>query len=258
MAAPTVMQAAVLSLLVILAGQSNALGFQVSPAELPPEARTVDPMVQIWTPHGFEPMRPGVNTGGPHTPLAWGPEVAFARDWRRDHPKERLFILKAARGSTPLAPTRGQADWSPASKGKLFDATASMAQTAAAQAGVRAALVLWMQGEDDAKDPGRAQAYGANLAALFCGMRTRWGEADTRIVFGRIGQAPPYAAAVRAAQAAAAAGGDEVMVDTDDLPRQKDGLHLNGAGEIGLGDAFYRAVASGGRTPVAQPAEACG
>ena len=252
------MQGAIFSLLVIVAGQSNALGFGVRPGELPAYAAKPDPMVQIWTDRGFEPMRPGVNTGGPHTPEAWGPEVEFAHDWRRDHPDEPLFILKTARGSTPLAEAPGAPDWSPASQDKLFDQTAHEAAAAAARVGTRASLVLWMQGEDDAKDAARARAYSANLAALFCRIRERWGEPATRIFFGRIGSVQTYAATVRAAQDVLAEQGNAVMVDTDRLSRRDDGLHLDGAGEIALGAAFYRAAISAGRTAVPQPAKACG
>lgn len=255
------MQAVVLSMLLVVAGQSNALGFRVGAAELPAYARQADPMVQIWTERGFEPMRPGINTGTPNNPTAWGPEVEFAHDWRRDHPGERLFIVKSTRGSTALAADPKHADWSPASADKLFASTARAAAAAGVQVGFQPSLILWMQGEQDATDAAWAHAYGDNLTVLFREMRTKWADAGARIVFGRIGAAPGlrYADEVRTAQAqVAAAHPDVAMVDTDGLSLQADRLHLDGRGEIGLGDAFYRAAFSevGRGSAVAQSAEA--
>lgn len=241
------MQAALLAALVVVAGQSNALGFHVAPAEAPADARAPDPTVRIWTGRRFETMRPGVNTGTPANPTAWGPEVGFARAWRRDHPGEPLFIVKSVKGSTALAADPHAADWSPSSRAELFDRTAALAASARARTGLPVSAVVWMQGEEDATDARRAAAYGDNLAGLFRAMRTRWGDGRTRIVVGRIGAAAnlPYAGQVRAAQAtAAAADPNAALVDTDALPVQPDRLHLNGAGQAALGAAFYRAVFS--------------
>jgi len=236
------MQGAILSALMVLAGQSNALGFGLSPAELPADVRSIDSRVRIWTGARFEVMRPGINTGTPANPAAWGPEVAFARAWRAAHPSERLYIVKSVKGSTGLAADPAALDWSPASRGELFDRTTQIVAAARAASGLTVSTILWMQGEEDATDDRRAAAYAANLRELIFAMRAAWGEAGTRIVVGRIADGPPYAETVRAGEAMAAAKAHAVLVETEGLSRQGDRLHLDAAGEIALGAAFYRAA----------------
>ncbi len=85
--------------LVVLAGQSNAVIPGVAVDQLPAHLQAADPMVRIWTGDRFEVLQPGVNTGGPNTPAAVGPEVEFAARWRADHPNDVLYLVKAARGS---------------------------------------------------------------------------------------------------------------------------------------------------------------
>lgn len=239
------MQAAILSALVVVAGQSNALGFGLTPAELPDYARTPDPRVQIWTPHGFETLRAGTNTGTPANPAAWGPEVAFAHAWRAAHPRERLYLVKSVKGSTSLAADPQALDWSPASRGELFDRTTQAVAEARAASGLAVSTILWMQGETDAGDAARSAAYARNLEALLRAMRRTWSDGRARIVVARIGEGPalPYATVVRAAEAEAA-GRDTsaAVVETGGLPLQPDGLHLAAAGEMALGTAFYEAA----------------
>lgn len=242
----------------MVTGQSKALGFGVTPAELPATwAPGAD--VQIWTGTAFETMRPGVNTGTPANPLAWGPEVEFAARWRQDHPGETLYIVKSVKGSTGLAPDPNELDWSPHT-GELFTtATVKLwaAKAALSAQGISTDLdaILWVQGEQDAISATKAAAYGANLADAFGQMRIQWGDADTPIVYARLGDGLPlpYVAEVQSAQDAVdLADVHAVAINTNHLPMQVDLLHFDGAGQLGLGDALYEAWT--GLTPPAPPA----
>lgn len=242
-----------MSALIVLAGQSNALVFNLTPADLPAYALTPDPHVQILVGGAFQTMVPGVNTGGPNTPSSWGPEVAFAHAWTAAHPGETLYLVKSAKGSTGLV-AGAAPNWSPeqppaadGSPNGMFNKTTALVDQAKALTGLPVSDVLWMQGEQDATDPLAAAAYRANLADLFAHMRSDWG-AD-RIDFGQISDHAglAYDDAIRAAQLAVAQGDPRtLLIDTEALADQADHLHLSAAGALALGEAFYLADALGG------------
>jgi len=233
--------------LVIVAGQSNALGYGLSGQDLP-SGFGPDPQVLIWDGARFAVMTPGRNTGSPNFPASWGPETGFARAWRAAHPDRPLYVVKYARGSTSLAASPGR-DWAPASR-ELFEETAgavTAARAALADQGLepRVAAVLWMQGEADAVDPAKAAVYGANLTDLLVAIRRRWAEPDTPVVVGLIPHFGTRAGEVRAAQAAVdAADPRTVTVDALGLAMQPDGLHIAAAGQLRLGEAMAQAAES--------------
>jgi len=234
--------------LVLFAGQSNALGY----GNDGPAPYTPTPRVQIWTDlnrngawdrgDGFAAMAPGRNTGTPRNPRAWGPEVAFAKAWLAAHPKGTLYVGKVARGSTALARNDGL-DWSPQSRGELFDAARTVS------AGMRARLarprldaVFWMQGEEDATRPTWAAAYRVNLQGLLAAARAQWMN-DPRgyVGLGRIAApAVPHSRDVRAAQAAVdRADTHAESFDTAGFVLRSDRLHYAASGQLALGQAFY-------------------
>lgn len=225
---------------VVLAGQSNALGFgNTGPAPYVP-----DPLTFIWDSlkHWWVQMAPGVNTGTPANPADWGPEVAFAQAFRAAHPGEVLLIVKSVKGETGLA-VRPGIDWSPASHGEMFDLTAERIAAARAAFGPHAPpvdAVLWMQGEEDAADRAAAAAYGPNLQSFLAAVRARWGAEE--VVLGRIGQAGAWSQDVRAAQRSVdQADGHVTSFDTIGFGLQGDGLHYDAAGQLALGRGFFDA-----------------
>jgi hypothetical protein len=239
------------SAFIVLAGQSNALGFGLGADDLPATARAPDPRAMIWDGAAFVTMRPGANTGSPGAPHAWGPEVEFARRWLADHPAGRLYVLKHARGSTPLAADAAHPDWAPASQELFAETTAqiSRAKAALAARGVRPEIgaVLWMQGEADAVDVAKAPSYEANLVELFARIRRDWGEARTPIVFGQINGRSGFVHGdrVRAAQLRVdRADGAAASASTDHLGLQPDRVHFSSAGQIRLGGDFYEIYAN--------------
>lgn len=237
--------------LVVVAGQSNALGYTLGPADLPPHLRKPMAKVRIWDParRAFAPLLAGVNTGSPNNPGAWGPEAQFAFRWSQERPCAPLYVVKYARGETGVALDPAHSDWSPSSDGDVW--AKATTQVDAAEAALKSqsqplqvAAVFWMQGETDAQDPGKAEAYRQNLSNLIMRIRARWGDEKTRVYIGQVDD--PSASItgwdkVRQAQAAVAASTPDVhLTDTDPLPRQPaDGVHLTGAGQVGLGDRFY-------------------
>jgi hypothetical protein len=232
--------------LVVVAGQSNALGYGLSAADLPQDLRTPDPQARIWRDGRFQTLEPGRNTGSPNRPDTWGPEAAFAKTWRAARPERPLYLVKLARGSTSLAPTEGP-DWSPGSRELFTETTAEVdaAKAALAAQGLRPriAAVVWVQGETDAIDPAAARAYRANLAGLIKAMRQSWQAPAAPVVLAKIPDFGGHADEVRAAQAAVdEADALTLSVDAQGLPMQPDGLHIAAAGQARLGKALADAV----------------
>lgn len=242
---------------IILAGQSNALGFlNNGPAPYQPTAR-----VQIWAdtngdgvPDAWNYMLPGHNTGTLANPDVWGPEVGFANRWLASHPFGYLWIVKSAKGSTGLAmnPGAGILDWSPESSGELFATTTSIVVAAKANlAGGQYAFsaydaLLWMQGEQDATDQTAASAYLANLQDFITHVRASW--FTNKVVIGRITDSAnlAYNAAVRIAQWQAFMDDAQApSFKTIGFDMQPDLIHYSAPGHVKLGAAFYYAVAGG-------------
>jgi hypothetical protein len=219
-----------LSTLLIVAGQSNALGYGVTRAELPARIAP-DPRVRIWSGGRFVTMRPGVNTGTALNPDAWGPEAEFADRWRRGHPKGGLYIVKVTKGSTGVAPDPRELDWAPRSRELYAETTAAVAAARAALREPVATVVLWHQGEQDAADRAKAAAYAANFAELRRRMLATWG--DPQLIVARINGTLWAGSPVRAVQDRYGA------YSTDGFPLQRDRLHLSAEGQVRNGAAAY-------------------
>lgn len=240
---------------VILAGQSNALGFgNTGPAPYTPTVR-----VQIWTDtnadgigDAWHYMNPGVNTGTLNNPTAWGPEVQIANAYLADHATGFLWInknMETVRGSTGLATDPGALDWSPSSAGEMFDFADHAADAARANLGggpyafSAYDALFWMQGETDAGDAADAAAYATNLAGFLAAARSDWMNDPAGYVgIGRITDASslPYSLDVRQAQWQV----DQVdtraeSFKTIGFEMQADGVHYAAAGQLALGQAFY-------------------
>jgi len=227
--------------LIVVAGQSNALGFGLTAQDLPAHLRLVDERVQIWTGTAFVPMDPGANTGTLGNPGAWGPEVEFAYRWRQDHADETLYIVKSAKGSTGLAADPAQLDWSPATR-ELFATTESMVSSAESYLGEPLSGVLWMQGEQDATSSMKAENYQSNLLSLFEEVRLEWGAVSTPILFGRISNKADFAFEdlVRTAQdTISESDSNAAAANTDEFGMQIDQIHYSSEGQQALGLALY-------------------
>lgn len=188
--------------LIVIAGQSNA---QVNGRTLAgvPAYIGVDAGVKIWdytsaqflTYHaGVNALQPSPNPNG--TTENWGPDAEFSYRYRQASPSKTLFMVKYAVGSTQLQQSADgltTTDWSPASNSAEY-----FGQVAGAITGAKAAMValgyvpvvravIWMQGEQDAGLSGTAVSqYQTNLTAFVTAIRSRWGDANTKLIIGRI------------------------------------------------------------------------
>jgi hypothetical protein len=167
--------------------------------------------------------------------------VAFAQEFRQDHPGESLFIVKSAKGSTGLEQDPDRLDWSPRSEGELFDLTTERVAAA------RAALgnppvdgVFLAQGEQDGCVQTWAADYQANVTEWLSAIRDEWmHDPEGRIAYTRIADSTPFFEAVRWAQVQADANDPLAeSFDTYAYARQADGLHYGADGLMQIGANF--------------------
>ena len=190
--------------LVILAGQSNALGatsYATDPVTkinyfAAPYASPADTQDQIsWTTRSLLPPRDSAGRviaaavplattqlSSPHlsdrlsgiAPL-FGPEIGFARELWSKHPTPVTFV-KAVQIGTSLAAVSSRDDWDPRSGALYADMLRKITQIESSDAKLGIldvpAAFIWFQGETDALDPAMSAAYQANLARLITSLRT--------------------------------------------------------------------------------------
>ncbi len=182
--------------LLIVAGQSNAVGYDAKPTELP--ADEVDQQILFWWRCGDPPPDQHDSTSGgkwarlqpqplgdPKKPRegrqygnfaqpegGFGPEIGFARTLAAKG-KSKLAVVKAAFSGTAL-----KRDWNPADPGEggscyrsLIEETRA-AIAAAKQDGLqlRPRAFVWVQGESDANAE-HAPHYADNLSAMLTALR---------------------------------------------------------------------------------------
>ena len=204
--------------LYFLGGQSNMEGFGFN-ADLPPDAKAVEPNVMIYAgqmaldneTHGgvgvWKPLSPGFGTGfrtdGKTNQLSnrFGPELFFGRTLlAKALPGQKIAIVKYALGGSGLAIGVGFGNWHPDfAEGRglnQYDHALKTLRGASAAGdidgdGVMDRLVpagiVWMQGEADAHhSQAAADAYRANLVRLMDLLRAAMRVDDLPVVIGRI------------------------------------------------------------------------
>lgn len=244
----------------VVAGQSNALNWHAGSEHLPPDAR--DREILFYYESGA-PRTPNSSSGGTWTtlqaqrqepfakyePVFFGPEITLARAARSvdSHP---IAVIKVAYYGTNLAE-----NWQPDAPGgerlyaRLGEHLARALELLQARGDrYRIGGFFWMQGETDGAKAESARAYAANLTAFIARVRKDLKAPDLPFVLGRVGPPPargyPYQAAVRLAQVAVADRvANAAWVDTDDLPRYRDGVHLLAPGVMALGQRMAEAWA---------------
>lgn len=240
--------------LVVIAGQSNALGFGMSLATLPGHLSAPNPNAYIFSAGGqyWGQLQPGVNTGTPTNPQAWGPEAQFAYDFGLSHPGETLLIVKSAKGSTGLAQDASALDWWPSSSGEMFDLTDAAIDAARAAYQVaqgspapEVSAVFFMGMEADALDAAKAAAAAGNLPPFLAAIRSEWmDDPSGYVAMGRISDSAslPHSLDVRVAQwSADQADTNLATFKTIGFGMQADTVHYDAAGHVSLGSAFHTA-----------------
>lgn len=184
----------------VVAGQSNAqVNVNTTLANVPGYIVS-DPGVKIWDRDtsqfltygaGTNSLQPTnqINAGG-GVAGNWGPEAEFSYRMRQASPSNPIYIVKYAIGNTQLFNSGGPC-WDPAAVGSYFSfvenaIAAAMAALVAQGFVPRVRLIMWMQGEADEQFSAWDAAYLTNLTALVAAMRIRWGDANTKLIIGRI------------------------------------------------------------------------
>jgi len=248
--------------LIIFAGQSNALGWRGNPSYLPENSSDSDIMFYFYegVPPGSHSINFNSTSGNEWTTLApqihdpyialeqpfFGPEITLARKIYQSG--SDLMIFKCAVGGTDLAN-----DWNKSNSGDfpLYKIMMEQLDTAFVrlnEAGIdfKIAGFFWMQGESDAADTYRANAYENNLRLFIQNIRTDLNSPELPFIIGRIGNkmgAPLiHYEIVRTAQVHVAETDPFVeWIDTDDFSMVSDNLHYDSQGLIDLGERIAAA-----------------
>lgn len=261
--------------LILVAGQSNAVGYDAQPSELP--ADVADEDILFWWRTGAPPPdEHDSNSGGKWTHLqpqpqgnpihefgnfanpqgGFGPEIGLARAlYARG--QRRIAIVKAAWSTTAMAWCWNAAD--PGNGGLCYRALVSETKAAIAAAAaqgitLRLRALVWVQGESDAT-PTAAPYYEKALADMIAALRN---DLDSRQLivllavntnFGKnpyipqiIGGKNPYIAQIiEAQQSLAAKDPRAVYVDTA-TATTANSAHFDSAGTLDIGRRLAQAL----------------
>lgn len=253
--------------LVIVAGQSNAVGYGTNAQQLTPDTGA-DTEIRYYADGGNGSWGWGSlrAVGG-----KFGPEMTFGRALH-DSGIEDLAIVKVASNGSNL-----YRDWEKDNPdglrlyAQLVDRVReAVAALEALEDGntVKIAAIVWMQGETDAKSartdsggglapppqPQTAEQYGENLEAFWSNLRSDLEAPDLRLLLGRLGSLGTgpqhltgvgyyeYLETVQAEQVALAESDPRIeWVDTSDLALNADHLHFTSASMETLGARFAEA-----------------
>ena len=228
----------------VLAGQSNMVGWATNVNDLTPDQRAPQTSVLFYGPYE------NGSTWGPLVPPTessnrFGPEISLGQTLIQNGPYDLVAQVKDAYPGSSLA-----VDWNPthtATQGWLYAQMLTRAHNAIQKLKldypdrqVFVAGFFWMQGEQDAQDATMAADYAANLTGLITHLRAAFNSPGLPVFVGRIRAGHfQYAGAVRQAEAQVATGVPNVrMIDTDPLPLAPDSIHYTSAGTVTLGQSF--------------------
>ena len=160
--------------LFILAGQSNAQGFQGDAMHYPQDPDELDKTIRFyWVTPGHSSSEGKWTTlkaqGGRFEKGHFGPEVTFARSLKMAGYNPVIF--KYSRGSSSL-----RTDWKGPGDGRMYDQMVKEFGSALALLKKKGHHVnirglIWIQGESDAQTLERAKAYKGRLKTLIDDLR---------------------------------------------------------------------------------------
>jgi|26BtaG_2_1085354.scaffolds.fasta_scaffold03790_5 hypothetical protein len=221
-------------IVVILAGQSNMIGFgnpkHISDFEFPENI--------VYFNFSFDTnLKPFINN--------FGPEIGIANVLHTKFPDQNFILLKYAVGGSSLI------DWSPIQNNypantfnysNLYDKMIAEIHKITDNYKTSIKAFVWMQGETDASQLSLAKNYESNFKQLITSLRIDLNYPQLPIIYGRIN--PPHqdyigTEDVRKAQENFSAVENHCyFIDTDGLPKLKDQLHLNSEALLLLGKNF--------------------
>ena len=200
--------------LILVAGQSNAVGYDAYAEELPADPKDAATMfwwrvgdpppdefdgtsARQWTTLQFQPRTPAMSGDAAKkigrqygnfnkkSKGGFGPEIGMVRTLTTKESRP-LAVIKTAFSGTSVA-----ADWNVGLPGKadacyramIDEATAAIASAKAKDVTLRPRAFVWVQGESDAnaKD---APAYVANLSAMLKSLRSELDAPDLILLLG--------------------------------------------------------------------------
>lgn len=246
--------------LFVLAGQSNMVGYASNLADLPPALQGQQKKVLWYDRDGkwrslaapTEPL-PFSNAKFPSSSaiasgVGFGPEISLGTRLQKALDRPIALVKYASNGANLTQ------DWQTAGLfyqpliGRIND---SIAGLSARGYDIRVSGFFWLQGESDARDLTWAQDYQANLEDFIGRVRADLHEPSLPFILGLIPLTSdqltdrgyfPYADLVRSAQFKVARSLPNVtVVETLDLTRYRDNLHLNSRGLILAGDRMASA-----------------
>lgn len=257
--------------LILVAGQSNAVGFDAKPSELP--ADEVDEKVLFWWRCGDPPPdehdsrsmsrwthlqpqplgnpiqpRQGRQYGNFAQPTGgFGPEIGLARTLRKKSDR-KLAIVKAAFSGTGV-----RKDWDPNDKGPngacyralVSETKAAIAAAKADGINLKLRALAWVQGESDA-NANDAEHYEKALSDMLTELREDLGTPEliamlavnTRFGGGKNTYLPKV---IEAQESVAAAQSNTVYVDTS-AASIANNVHYDAAGTLEVGRMFAEAL----------------
>ena len=222
----------------LVAGQSNAAGWNTSASGLPVSLRT---QTDIRFFNGPDGSWGNLVTGSGNRSTSFGPEMTLGRTLADENPNRNIAIVKYAVGGANL-----NVQWNPISaEPNLYDefVTTINNAIAAIPAGDSHAFkgMIWMQGETDAAFTDMTAAYETNLTNLISQVRQDVGVADLPFSIGQLGAVPGRdgMGTIQSVQAEVAARDSNVsLVITSALALQSDNLHFTNAAQQELGIQF--------------------
>lgn len=264
-------------ILVVQFGQSNALthalantltGANTSLANAYSNVQTIsqqdttfgdDPQVWQLTSGSIGSVSYDAHTGAGPQPYV-GFEITMMRDLDQALPSKKFGHCRIAIGgakSTIFDPA-GIYPTSPPGTPNVFSQIVTFIQSSMPTLGCSSAILVWEQGEADAKNSTDGDAYAAWLEGFIDALRSHLGNVGpggtaVPFVFGKLNaDADPATyvglANLRASQvAAAAARSRTTLVSQDSIPQSTgmyDGTHYNGNGYAAVGHLFSPAVAA--------------
>jgi hypothetical protein len=228
--------------IVLMIGQSNMTGQgKIEPQDLEP----IKGAFKLNSHFVWAPAKDPTNHDGPRA-IGVGPGRSFAKELLRARPAARIGLVNAAVGGTTLQ------QWSPG--GSIYN-RALLFLRKAKRSG-KLVAILWHQGESDAGNPRRAEAYAQKWVAMMTQLRRDARAENVPIIAGEIGTFldKPYARKINAQiKSLPSRMSNVAVVSSAGLKQKGDGLHFDAASERELGRRYARAflelVPSWSRTP---------
>lgn len=224
-------------LLVIMAGQSNMVGF----GKL---ADLKDPTL----PNNVQFLDFGLRSKLKKATSNFGPEINVAKSMHTAYPDQSFILLKYAVSGASLL------DWAPnyskekaaitknARFGNLFSKLFNKIDSLQKEVPLEPIALLWMQGERDARIAEAGKDYSTNFKQFISSFRKQIGHTTLPILAGIVN--PPLERYIalpivqEAQRAIAQADPTLFLINTLDLEKLSDEVHYNSAGQLLLGERY--------------------